>query len=77
MSARTRLLAQLEDEIADGYPEPWWPQDRCDAVALDLPMGQMRALLRLFDLLADAAVEKWGPCWASNAHPPVPLRAVS
>lgn len=28
MSARTELLAQLEDEIAQGFPPPYYPMDR-------------------------------------------------
>lgn len=70
---RIELLAKLEDEIAQGYPDPWWPQDRLDATALQLSMGQMRALSRLIGLLADEAAEVWGTRWDR----PTPLRAVS
>lgn len=56
MSARRRLYALLCEEIAIGYPKPWWPQD------LDGWAGsQNEALDTYLGLLHDAVASiPWG-----------------
>jgi len=54
---RRALYLKLCDEIADGYPQPWWPQDREAARhrTHGLTLGQEQALDRYIDLVTEAA----------------------
>lgn len=54
---RRRLYLTLCDEIAQGWPEPWWPQDReaAEHRTHGLTIAQDRALGRYVDLIAEAA----------------------
>ncbi len=56
MSARSDLLEKLYDEIALGYPTPWFAPDRRGAET-DLTERQSAALADLVGLLADALIE--------------------
>lgn len=57
MIAPTDLLDQLETEAAQGWPTPWWPQDReaAEHRTHGLTIAQDRALGRYVDLIAEAA----------------------
>ena len=54
---RRRLFLQLCDEIAYGYPDPWWPQDRAATKARTngLTVAQGEALGRYIELVTEVA----------------------
>ncbi len=54
---RRRLYLTLCDEIAQGWPAPWWPQDReaAEHRSHGLTVAQDRALCRYLDLVAEVA----------------------
>ena len=54
---RRRLFLQLCDEIAYGYPVPWWPQDRAATKARTngLTVAQGEALGRYIELVTEVA----------------------
>ena len=54
---RRRLYLTLCEEIAQGWPTPWWPQDReaAEHRTHGLTIAQDRALGRYVDLIAEAA----------------------
>lgn len=57
MTPRGRLYALLLDEVALGWPDPYWPQDRAAAVTTTLGLSrcQEQALDRYIDLVTEAA----------------------
>ena len=52
---RRRLYLTLCEEIAQGWPAPWWPQDRC--AALVIPNGLARYIDRIADVVAEGRAE--------------------
>jgi hypothetical protein len=57
MTPRARLYALLCDEIATGWPDPYWDQDRAAARhrTHGLTLGQEQALDRYIDLITEVA----------------------
>lgn len=54
---RRRLYLSLCEEIAQGWPTPWWPQDREAACFNPTPDWLVRYIDRLADVVAEGRAE--------------------